>query len=43
MSLTAVARLLGQEKAEQAATWAEYEWHRDPDWDPFAAVYGLAE
>lgn len=41
MSLAVIARLLGQETAEQVATWAEYDWHRDPDWDPFAAVHGL--
>ena len=42
MSLAVIARLLGYETAQQVATWSEYEWHRDPDWDPFAAVYGLA-
>jgi putative intracellular protease/amidase len=43
MSLALIARLSGQETAEQVATWAEYEWHRDPSWDPFAEVYGLLE
>ena len=42
MSLALIAKLLGEAQAEQVATWSEYEWHRDPDWDPFAAVYGLA-
>ena len=41
MSLAVIARILGEETAQQVATWSEYEWHRDPDWDPFAAVYGL--
>lgn len=41
MSLALIARLSGQETAEQVATWAEYEWHRDPGWDPFAQCYGL--
>jgi len=41
MSLTVIGKLLGQEIAEQAATWAEYDWHRDADWDPFAKVHGL--
>ena len=41
MSLALIARISGQEIAEQVATWAEYEWHRDPNWDPFAQVYGL--
>jgi len=42
MSLAVIADLLGEECAQQVATWSEYDWHRDPGWDPFAAVYGLA-
>ena len=41
MGLAIVARLFGEEKAEQVAVFAEYEWHRDPGWDPFAKVHGL--
>ena len=41
MSLGLIARLSGEDAAEQVATWTEYEWHRDPEWDPFAKVYGL--
>ncbi len=41
MGLAIVARLFGAEKAEQVAVFAEYEWHRDPGWDPFAKVHGL--
>ena len=41
MSLALIARLLGEDAAEQVATWTEYEWHRDAEWDPFAEVYGL--
>ena len=41
MSLGLIARLLGEDAAEQVATWTEYEWHRDSEWDPFAEVYGL--
>ncbi len=41
MSLAVIAKLLGHEVAEQAATWAEYDWHRDAGWDPFAKVHGL--
>jgi transcriptional regulator GlxA family with amidase domain len=41
MSLALIAQLTGQETAEQVATWAEYEWHQDPSWDPFAQSYGL--
>lgn len=42
MSLGLIARLLGVERAEQAALWAEYEWQRDPSRDPFAKLNGLA-
>lgn len=42
MSLAIIARILDEETATRVATWSEYEWHRDPDWDPFASVYGLA-
>ena len=41
MSLALIAGLFGEDTAVQAATWAEYEWHRDAGWDPFAKVYGL--
>jgi putative intracellular protease/amidase len=41
MSLALITHLSGQETAEQVATLAEYEWHRDPAWDPFALKYGL--
>ena len=41
MSLAVISHLLGKERAEQVAIWAEYNWHQDPDWDPFAAIYGL--
>ena len=41
MSLALIARLLGEDVAEQVATWTEDEWRRDAEWDPFAKVYGL--
>lgn len=41
MALAILARLFGPEKAEQVATFAEYDWHRDPAWDPFAKIHGL--
>jgi transcriptional regulator GlxA family with amidase domain len=41
MALAIIARLVGAEKAEQAANGMEYEWHRDPAWDPFAKIHGL--
>jgi transcriptional regulator GlxA family with amidase domain len=41
MSQALIAKLLGQEVAQQVALWAEYDWHEDPDWDPFAKLHGL--
>ncbi|MGH6940283.1 DJ-1/PfpI family protein [Hypericibacter sp.] len=41
MSLAVIARLCGEARARQVALWAEYEWHDDPQWDPFAARHGL--
>lgn len=41
MALAIIARLVGAEKAEQAANGMEYEWHRDPAWDPFAKIHGF--
>jgi len=36
MALAIIARLFGEESAEQIAEAAEYTWHRDADEDPFA-------
>lgn len=36
MSLAVIARLLGQEAANQAAQWAEYVANSNPNDDPFA-------
>lgn len=41
MSLAVITQLEGAETARQVALWAEYEWHDDPAWDPFAAAHGL--
>lgn len=35
MALAVIARLYGNDWAEQIAAGTEYEWHRDPTWDPF--------
>jgi len=43
MSLALIERLYDSEVAERVAQGAEYEWHRDPAWDPFAAIYGLQD
>jgi putative intracellular protease/amidase len=36
MTFAFVAELHGRDAAEDAASRVEYEWHRDPDDDPFA-------
>jgi len=41
MSLAVIAHLRGAEEAKRIALEAEYDWHIDADWDPFAAQYGL--
>ncbi len=41
MSLAVIAKIQGQKIAEQVATWAEYEWHQDSTWDPFAKIHGV--
>ena len=43
MSLALIAQLVSLELADQVATFAEYEWHRDPSWDPFAILQGLVD
>jgi transcriptional regulator GlxA family with amidase domain len=42
MTLALIAGLAGAEIAEQIAIRMEYEWHRDPSWDPFAKIHGFA-
>jgi transcriptional regulator GlxA family with amidase domain len=41
LALALVADLHGDELATEVADRIEFEWHRDPDWDPFAARNGL--
>lgn len=36
MSLHVIERLFGEKSALMIAYRTEYEWHRDPNWDPFA-------
>lgn len=43
MTLAVIARLYGQTMSDWLALVTEYEPHRDPSWDPFAAKAGLAE
>jgi putative intracellular protease/amidase len=41
MALTVIAQQFGLEAAERTAISAEYDWHRDADYDPFAKIHGL--
>jgi transcriptional regulator GlxA family with amidase domain len=41
MALAVIAKLRGRETSLQIARRAEYEWHDDSSWDPFAAIAGL--
>ena len=43
MSLHVIERLFGEKKAAAVANQIEYDWHRDPAWDPFAKLHGLAD
>jgi putative intracellular protease/amidase len=42
MALGLLERMLGREASLGAAQAAEYEWHEDWQWDPFARLNGLA-
>jgi transcriptional regulator GlxA family with amidase domain len=42
MALGLIAHLLGRETSLGIALGAEYEWHEDKSWDPFAKLNGLA-
>ncbi len=35
MALGVIANLYGEDKAQSVADFAEYQWHKDPDSDPF--------
>jgi transcriptional regulator GlxA family with amidase domain len=41
MALAVIAKLVGQQVSDNLAISAEYDWHRDAGWDPFAKVHGL--
>jgi transcriptional regulator GlxA family with amidase domain len=36
MALAVIGERYGQGTADAIAIAMEYEWHRNPDWDPFA-------
>lgn len=39
MSLAVIAHLLNETTAVDVANKAEYEWHKDPNWDPFYELH----
>jgi transcriptional regulator GlxA family with amidase domain len=39
MTLHVISRFYGEKRAERLAAMIEYEWHRDPSWDPFADLH----
>lgn len=41
MTLALIEHLHGEQLAVETADQVEYDWHRDPTWDPFAAKSGL--
>jgi len=41
MAIALVAHLYGDKIATNLADRIEFEWHRDPSWDPFAVKNGL--
>jgi transcriptional regulator GlxA family with amidase domain len=43
MTLHVIDRLFGKQVAENLANGAEYEWHRDQAWDPYAELHGLVQ
>ena len=42
MALALIERLFDEKTSLEVARWAEYSWHRDSTWDPFAAANGLS-
>jgi putative intracellular protease/amidase len=41
MALAVIQRLVSADTSQMLATATEYDWHRDPTWDPFAKIHGL--
>jgi len=42
MALGLIARMFDRETSVRISQGAEYEWHQDKGWDPFARLNGLA-
>ncbi|MFY9924451.1 MAG: DJ-1/PfpI family protein [Opitutaceae bacterium] len=41
MALALISHLVGREASLRVASRAEYQWHEDKEWDPFAKLNGL--
>jgi transcriptional regulator GlxA family with amidase domain len=41
MTCAVIAKLVSPDAAEKVVAGMEYDWHRDPSWDPFAKLNGL--
>ena len=41
MSLAVMSKIFGADAADAIAVSTEYDWHKDPNWDPFAKMAGL--
>lgn len=41
MTLGAIAIMHDMDTAKKVATWCEYSWHQDKNWDPYAQIHGL--
>jgi len=41
LSLAVIGKRFSKERALEIADHAEYEWHQDSSWDPFADINGL--
>lgn len=43
MALSLIEKLFGRKMSLNMARAAEYEWHSDKSWDPFAKLAGLVK
>ena len=41
MALAVIGRIASPQVSDSLAIGTEYDWHKDPNWDPFAKVHGL--
>lgn len=43
MTLAFIGHVYGEGVAVGLANLMEYDWHRDPDWDPFAGIFNVTQ